>query len=39
MNLNLTVLDATIFAIYILGVFALGIYASRKAQEISFPGG
>jgi SSS family solute:Na+ symporter len=33
MNLNLTVLDATIFAIYILGVFALGIYASRKAQR------
>jgi SSS family solute:Na+ symporter len=33
MNLNLTVLDATIFTIYILGAFALGIYASRKGTR------
>jgi SSS family solute:Na+ symporter len=33
MNLNLTTLDAAIFGLYILGVFALGIYASRKGHK------
>lgn len=33
MNLNLTALDAAIFGIYIIGVIALGIYASRKGQQ------
>ena len=33
MNLNLTALDASIFAIYILTVFALGIYAARKGKK------
>ncbi|WP_119079122.1 SLC5 family protein [Chitinophaga alhagiae] len=33
MNLDLTALDAAIFGIYILGVIALGIYASRKGQQ------
>lgn len=33
MNLNLTALDATIFGVYILGVLALGLYASRKGKQ------
>lgn len=33
MNLDLTMLDASIFAIYILIVFALGLYASRQAKK------
>ncbi|WP_439584712.1 SLC5 family protein [Dyadobacter bucti] len=33
MNLNLTSLDATIFGVYILGVLALGLYASRKGKQ------
>lgn len=33
MNLKLTVLDAAIFAVYILGVIALGMYASRKGNK------
>jgi SSS family solute:Na+ symporter len=33
MNLDLTILDASIFAIYILIVFALGLWASRKAKK------
>jgi SSS family solute:Na+ symporter len=33
MNLNLTVLDAVIFGIYIVGVLALGIYASRMGKR------
>lgn len=33
MNLNLTPLDAAIFAIYILGVLAVGMYASRKGER------
>lgn len=33
MNLDLTILDASIFAIYILVVFALGLYASRQAKK------
>lgn len=33
MNLDLTMLDASIFAIYILVVFALGLYASRQAKK------
>lgn len=33
MNINLTVLDATIFGIYILGVIGLGVYASRKGEQ------
>ncbi len=33
MNLNLTTLDAVVFGIYILGVFVVGIYASRKVQR------
>lgn len=32
MNLNLTALDAAIFGIYILGMLALAIYASRKGK-------
>ena len=33
MNLNLTALDASIFAVYILGVIVLGLYASRKENR------
>ena len=33
MKSNLTTLDAIIFGIYILGVLALGIYASRKGRR------
>lgn len=33
MNLDLTILDTSIFAIYILVVFALGLYASRQAKK------
>lgn len=33
MKSNLTTLDAIIFGIYILGVLALGIYASRKGRK------
>ncbi len=33
MNLNLTALDAAVFVIYILGVFAVGVWASRKASR------
>jgi SSS family solute:Na+ symporter len=33
MNSNLTTLDAAVFGIYILGIVALGIYASRKASK------
>ncbi|HEY0669075.1 MAG TPA: sodium/solute symporter, partial [Sphingobacteriaceae bacterium] len=33
MNLKLTALDAAIFAVYILGVIALGVYASRKGNK------
>ena len=33
MNLQLTALDAVIFGVYILGVIALGIYASRQNQK------
>ena len=33
MNLNLTILDTAIFAVYILGVFALGMYASKAAKK------
>jgi len=33
MRLNLTVLDAAIFIIYILLVFAVGIYTSRKVKR------
>ncbi len=33
MNLNLTALDASIFVIYILGVIALGMHASRKGNK------
>lgn len=33
MNLNLTALDATIFGVYIIGVIALGVYASRKGVQ------
>lgn len=33
MNLKLTILDASIFGLYILGVLALGLYASRKGSE------
>jgi solute:Na+ symporter, SSS family len=33
MKLNLTTLDASIFAIYLVGVFALGIYASRSTNK------
>lgn len=32
MNLNLTVLDASVFGVYILAVIALGVYASRKTN-------
>ncbi|HZM03498.1 MAG TPA: sodium/solute symporter [Candidatus Saccharimonadales bacterium] len=33
MNLNLTSLDAAVFGVYILGVFGLGMWASRKANR------
>ena len=33
MKSNLTTLDAIIFGIYILGVLALGVYASRKGRR------
>ncbi|MET6996011.1 SLC5 family protein [Chitinophaga defluvii] len=33
MNSNLTTLDAAVFGIYILGIVALGIFASRKASQ------
>ncbi|MDB6121272.1 MAG: sodium solute transporter superfamily [Pedosphaera sp.] len=33
MNLNLTLLDAVVFGIYILAVLALGMYASRKKKQ------
>lgn len=33
MNLTLTTLDASIFAIYMIGVLALGIYASRRGKQ------
>ncbi|CAL1519051.1 sodium:solute symporter family transporter [Chitinophaga sp. MM2321] len=33
MNSNLTTLDAAVFGIYIFGIVALGIYASRKASR------
>lgn len=33
MNSNLTTFDAIVFGIYILGVLALGIYASRKGRK------
>lgn len=33
MNVNLSTLDITIFGIYILGIMALGIYASRKGKQ------
>jgi SSS family solute:Na+ symporter len=33
MKSNLTTLDAIIFGIYILGILALGIYASRKGRR------
>lgn len=33
MNLNFTALDAAVFGIYILGVLALGIYASRMGKR------
>jgi len=33
MNLNLTPLDAVIFGIYILGVIAVGVWASRKGKR------
>lgn len=33
MKLNLTILDTVVFGVYILGVLALGIYASRKGKR------
>lgn len=33
MNSNLTTLDAAVFGVYILGIIALGIYASRKGSS------
>ncbi|WP_442885847.1 sodium:solute symporter family transporter, partial [Chitinophaga sp.] len=33
MNLQLTALDAAIFGVYILGVIALGVYASRQNKK------
>jgi len=33
MNINLSTLDLTIFGIYILGVLALGLYASQKGKQ------
>jgi SSS family solute:Na+ symporter len=33
LNLNLTPLDAAIFGIYIIGVIALGVWASRKGER------
>ena len=33
MNSNLTAIDAAVFGMYILGVLALGIYASRKGRR------
>jgi SSS family solute:Na+ symporter len=33
MNVNLTALDTAIFVVYILAVFALGLYASRAAKK------
>ncbi len=33
MNLHLTAMDAAIFGVYILGVIALGIYASRQNKK------
>jgi len=33
MNLELSILDITIFAIYILGVLAVGVYATRKGKQ------
>lgn len=33
MNSNFTTLDAAVFSIYIIGIIALGIYASRKGSS------
>ena len=33
MNIQLTAVDAAIFAVYIIAILALGIYASRKGQR------
>jgi len=36
MHSSLTLLDTSIFALYIIGVLCLGIYASRQRNQIVF---